>query len=187
MSAYPSDRLLVLSRRRQHPNHMPAHDAQAQATRLHRHIGPVGAAIRLFVGGALVGDIVYGEFATAGHLEPLSWLVGILGFPALVLVWHIWRIRRNPAPFLNTSPLTFVLSLALPLAAYFLGWAVRPLGFTSDATILFIGGSLLLAALRGSPGCEFLALSNWVLRRNDSLACAILTPLDALDQRRPRS
>jgi hypothetical protein len=181
------DRLLVRARGMLQPNHMPAHDALTRATRRHRDIGPVGAAIRLFVGGTLVGDIVYGELATARHLEPLSWLVGLLGFPALVLVWHIWRIRRNPAPFLNTSPLTFALSLALPLAAYFLGWVVRPLGFTSDATILFIGGSLLLAALRGSAGCEFLALSNWILRRNDRLACAILTPLDALDQRRPRS
>lgn len=187
MSAYLPDRPLIVATRRPHPTDMRAHDADARATRPHRDIGPVGAAIRLFVGGALVGDIVYGELATAGHLEPLSWLVGLLGFPTLVLVWHIWRIRRNPAPFLNTSPLTFVLSLALPLAAYFLGWVVRPLGFTSDATILFIGGSLLLAALRGSAGCEFLALSNWILRRNDRLACAILTPLDALDQRRARS
>lgn len=187
MSAYLSDRLFILARRGQHPNHMLAHDAHVRAARPHRDIGPLGAAIRLFVGGALVGDIVYGELATAGHLEPVSWLVGLLGFPALVLAWHVWRIRRNPAPFLNTSPLTFALSLALPLAAYLLGWVVRPLGFTSDATMLFIGGSLLLAALRGSAGCEFLALSNWILRRNDRLACAILTPLDALDQRRPRS
>jgi hypothetical protein len=167
--------------------HTLARSASEQAIHLRRDIGAVGAAIRLLVGGALVGDIVYGELATAGRLEPISWLVGLLGFPAVMLAWHAWRIRRAPARFVDTSPLSFALSLAAPVAAYFLGWVVRPLWFTSDATILFIGASLLLAALRGSAGCEFLAFSNWVLRRNDQLACAILTPLDALDRRHLRS
>lgn len=184
MSEYPPGRLAAFASRRQAPNYKLARDTHEQATRMRRDIGPVGTAVRLLVGVALVGDIVYGEFATAGHLEPLTWLLGLLGFPALVLMWHVWRIRRNPMPFVDTSPLTFVLSLALPVAVYFLGWIVRPLWFTSDATILFIGGSLLLAALRGSAGCEFLALSNWVMRRNDQLACAVMTPLDALDRRR---
>jgi hypothetical protein len=75
----------------------------------------------------------------------------------------------------------------LPLAVYFLGWVVPPLWFTSDATMLFIGGALLLAGLRGSAGCEFLALSNWILHRHDQLACAVLTPLDTLDRGRPHS
>jgi hypothetical protein len=187
MTAYPPGRQTASGSRRQEPTHLPARDAPEQATRVRRAIGPVGTAIRLLGGGALVGSIVYGEFATAGHLEPLSWLLGLLGFPALMLGWHVWRIRRSPAPFVDTSPLTLVLSLALPLAVYFLGWVVPPLWFTSDATILFIGGTLLLAALRGSAGCEFLALSNWILHRHDQLACAVLTPLDTLDRRRPRS
>lgn len=155
--------------------------------RLRRDVGPIGTATRLLAGSALVGVIVYGELTTAGRLEPLTWLLGLLGFPALVLIWHLWRIRRNPAPFVETSPLSFVLSLALPLAVYFLGWVVLPLWFTSDATIIFIGCSLMLAALRGSSGCEFLALSNWILRRHDQLACAVFTPIDALDRRRPQS
>ncbi len=187
MSAYLPGRRTALASGRPASNPTLPRADHEPATRVGRAIGPVGTAIRLLVGCTLIGDIVYGELATARHLEPPSWLLGLLGFPALVLLWHVWRMRRAPARFVETSPLTFALSLALPIAVYFLGWAVRPLGFTSDATILFIGGSLLLAALRGSAGCEFLALSNWVLRRNDQLACAILTPLDALDRRRPRS
>ena len=53
-----------------------------------------------------------------------------------------------------------MLSLALPLALYFTGWYVPSLWFTGDATLLFVGLSMVLAALRGSAGCEFLALSN---------------------------
>jgi|SRR5690348_3875060 len=70
MSAYLPDRPLIVATRRPHPTDMRAHDADARATRPHRDIGPVGAAIRLFVGGALVGDIVYGELATAGISNP---------------------------------------------------------------------------------------------------------------------
>jgi hypothetical protein len=160
---------------RDHPN-------TDQATRLRRDIGPLGTALRLLVGLLLVGLIVYGQLATSGHLAPVTWVLGLLGFPALVLAWHVWRIRHNPAPFSDTSPLSFVLSLVLPLALYFTGWYVPVLWFTSDATLIFVGGSLLLAALRGSSGCEFLALSNWLLRRHDQLACAVFTPIDFLER-----
>ena len=153
-----------------------------QATRPHRDIGPIGTTVRLLVGLLLVGLIVYGQLATSGHLTPVTWALGLLGFPALVLAWHAWRIRRNPAPFSDTSPLSFVLSLALPLAFYVTGWYVPVLWFTSDATLIFVGGSLLLATLRGSSGCEFLALSNWLLRRHDQIACAVFTPIDSLER-----
>ena len=160
---------------RDHPN-------TDQATRPYRDIGPFGSSARLLVGLLLVGLIVYGQLASSGHLTPVTWVLGLLGFPALVLAWHVWRIRRNPAPFSDTSPLSFVLSLALPLAFYLTGWLVPPLWFTSDATLIFVGSSLLLAALRGTSGCEFLALSNWLLRRHDQIACAVFTPIDSLER-----
>jgi hypothetical protein len=161
--------------------------ADTQAIRPHRDIGPIGTAVRLVVGFLLGGLIVYGQLSSSGHLTPTTWALGLIGFPALVLAWHFWRIRRNPARFSDTSALSFVLSIALPLALYLTGWFVPPLGFTSDATLIFVGGSLLLAALRGDAGCEFLALSNWLLRRSDQMACAIFTPIDSLEQRGSRS
>jgi hypothetical protein len=153
-----------------------------QATRHHRDIGPLGTAARLVVGLLLVGLIVYGQLSSSGHLTPITWALGLLGFPALVLAWHFWRIHRNPARFSDAGALSFVLSLALPIALYLTGWLVPPLWFTSDTTLIFVGSSLLLAALRGNAGCEFLALSNWLLRRSDQLACAIFTPIDSLER-----
>ena len=152
-----------------------------QATRPHRDIGPIGTAARLVVGLLLVGSIVYGQLSS-GHLSPTTWVLGLIGFPALVLAWHCWRIHRNPARFSDTSALSVVLSLALPVALDFTGWFVSPLWFTSDATLIFVGSSLLLAALRGNAGCEFLACSNWLLRRSDQLACAVFTPIDSLER-----
>ncbi len=158
-----------------------ASDVDTQVTHPHRDIGPIGTAARLVVGLLLVGLIVYGQLSS-GHLSPATWALGLLGFPALVLAWHFWRIRRNPARFSDTSALSFVLSLVLPVALYLTGWFVSPLWFTSDATLIFVGVSLLLAALRGDAGCEFLALSNWLLRRSDQLACAVFTPIDSLER-----
>lgn len=150
-----------------------------------REVGPIGTAARLVLGLLLVGSIVYGQLLS-GRPSPITWALGLIGFPTLVLAWHIWRIRRNPERFHDTSPLSFILSVALPLAVYLTGWYVPALWFTSDATLIFVGSALLLAALRGAAGCEFLALSNWLLRRTDQLACAVFTPIDALEQRGSR-
>ena len=152
-----------------------------QGTGRRRSIGRIGTAARLLLGLDLVGSVVHGQFAT--HLVPASWALGLLGFPALVLGWHSRRIRRHPAPFHDASLLSIILSVALPLALYLTWWYAPAVSVTSDATLLFVGGSLVLAALRADAGCELLVLSNWLLRRNDQLACAVLTPLDMLEQR----
>ena len=161
-------------------------DAHRQTSNSRRDIGPIGTAARLLVGLLLVGLIVYGQLVTSGHLTPVAWALGLLGSPALVLAWHWWRIHRNPVRFHDTGPLSFALSLVLPLALYFTGWYVPSLWFTSDATLIFVGSSMVLAALRGYAGCEFLALSNWLLRRHDQIACAVFTPIDSLEHRGPR-
>lgn len=103
-----------------------------------------------------------------------------------VLAWHRWRVRHDPASFRDTSPLSFVLSVAVPLALYFTWWYAPAVSVTSDAILLFVGGSMVLAALRASTGCEILVLSNWLLHRNDQIACAVFTPIDELEQRRMR-
>ncbi len=151
-----------------------------------RDIGPIGTTARMVLGFWLAGSVVRAQLATrfapATH-APATWALGLIGFPALVLVWHWWRIRRHPARFQGTSPLSFALSVALPLALYFTWWYAPAFSVTSDAVLLFVGGSMVLAALRGYAGCELLALSNWLLRRCDQIACAVFTPIDSLEQR----
>jgi hypothetical protein len=188
MIEYPAFLVTIFANRMRKPSpKAAARVAHDQSTRHHRDIGPIGTAVRLVLGLLLVGSILYGQLSSSGHLSPSTWVLGLLGFPALVLAWHFWRIRRNPVQFHDASPLSFVLSIALPLAFYLTGWLVSPLWFTSDATLIFVGSSLLLAALLGKAGCEFLALSNWLLRRTDQMACAVFTPIDSLEQHGSRS
>jgi len=146
-----------------------------------RDIRPIGSTARMVLGFWLAGSVIYAQLST--RFAPATWALGLLGFPALALVWHWWRIRRNPSPFHNTSSLSFALSVALPLALYFTWWYAPAFSVTSDAVLLFVGGSLVLAALRGYAGCELLAASNWLLRRSDQIACAVLTPIDSLERR----
>jgi hypothetical protein len=130
-----------------------------------KDIGPIGVTTRIAVGLGLVGSVIHGQLSV--HLAPATWALGLIGFPALVLTWHWWRIRRNPAPFHDTSTLSAKLSVALPLALYLTWWYAPALSVTSDAVLLFVGSSIVLAALRGYAGCEMLALSNWLLGRSD--------------------
>jgi hypothetical protein len=57
-----------------------------------------------------------------------------------------------------------------------------PLSFTSDAALVFYGASMLLAAMRGYGGCEVLAVSNWLLHRDDQVGCMVLSPIDHLER-----
>jgi len=42
---------------------------------------------------------------------------------------------------------------------------------------------MVLAALRGYTGCEVLAISNWLLRRDDQVGCVVFWPIDILEER----
>jgi hypothetical protein len=48
--------------------------------------------------------------------------------------------------------------------------------------LLFYGGSMWLAALRGYAGCEALAVGNWLLQRGDQVGCAVFAPIDYLER-----
>jgi hypothetical protein len=45
------------------------------------------------------------------------------------------------------------------------------------------GGSMLVAAVRGYAGCEVLAVSNWLLGRDDQVGCVPFWPIDTLEAR----
>jgi hypothetical protein len=149
-----------------------------------RGLGPLGTTARLVVGLLLVGSVIQGQLTT--HLTLASWALGMLGFPALVLAWHGWWVHRHPAPIAATSRLASLLGVALFLALYFTWWYAPEWSVTSDAALIFFGGSMLLAAFRGDAGCEIWSSSNWLLHRHDQLACTVFFPIDALEQRGTR-
>jgi hypothetical protein len=144
-------------------------DLHQQPAVHHRRIGAIGTTARLLVGLGLVGSVAWGHLARGFH--PWSWALGLLGFPALLVGLQWLRARRTPARLQATGPVGHALNLAVFLVLYL--W--EP---TSDAALLFYGASMLLAALRGYGGCEVLAVSNWLLGRDDQIGCALFWPID---------
>ena len=139
-----------------------------------RAIGPMGTVARMLVGCLIVGDVVYGH--VMGTFRPTPWILGLVGFPGLILAVQAMRARRDPRPLDATGPLAQVLNIVAFVALY-----LTPA--TSDAALVFYGASMLLAAARGYAGCEVLAVSNWLLRRHDEVGCLLFAPVDDLERR----
>jgi hypothetical protein len=141
-----------------------------------RAIGPLGTIARVVLGVVLLGSVIVGHATGGWHLLP--WLLGLLVFPGVLLAWQRLRARRGAAPLRATGPVGHVVNIAVFLALYATPWYAPTLAATSDAALIFYGLSMLLAALRGYAGCEVLAVSNWLLRRDDQVGCVVFAPVD---------
>jgi hypothetical protein len=96
------------------------------------------------------------------------------------------RLRRI-GPIGTTARI--IVGILLANVAVFLALDLTPdyapaLSITGDAALLFYGASMLLAAVRGYAGCEVLAVSNWLLRRDDQIGCLLFWPIDHAERRR---
>lgn len=138
----------------------------------HRAIGPVATLTRLAV-GLLLLYLALGIQGLGWH----EWVLGLVVLPLALLLWQGLRTRRSPARLEASGPAAEFLNVALALPLFILPW-------TRGAALLFYGASMLVAAVRGYGGCEILALSNWLLRRDDQLGCLLFSPIDRLEQRR---
>ena len=108
----------------------------------------------------------------AGHEA----LLGLLVFPVVTILGVLlWKALAGTA-----APIRATGHLGLCATTVVLG-ALFAVPFTQDATALFLGSALLLAATRGYAGCEVTAISNWLLRRDDQVGCLVFSPLDAAE------
>lgn len=150
-----------------------------------RKIGTLGTAGRAMLGLFLVGSVVEGH--VSGEFRPLPWALGLLVFPAATLAWHRWTVRRSPARLRAGGILGHLGGVVVFLSLYLTWWYAPALDATSDGVLLFYGTSMLLAAARGTRGCEVLAFSNWALGRDDEVGCVLFEPVDRLERRAPRT
>jgi hypothetical protein len=148
-----------------------------------RAIGPAGTAARILLGGFLVGTVIEAEITDG--FTPLLWALGLLAFPGVLLAAQWVRARRGGDQLHATGPVAYLVTLAGFIAITFIPEYNRAIDVTGDAAVIFVGTSMLLAAARGYAGCEVLAISNWLLRRDDQLGCIVFAPVD-LAESRPR-
>ena len=140
-----------------------------------RGILPIGTVARVLVG---VGFLYLAVFDTPFRWG-LAWHEAALGFLAFPLATIagvlLWKTLAG-----TTTPIRATGHLGLCATTGVL-FALFSLPITRDAAALFLGGTLLLAATRGYAGCEVTAVSNWLLRRDDQVGCAVFSPIDAAE------
>lgn len=148
----------------------------------HRAIGPLGTAARTVVGGVLLGSVTWGH--ARGGVNLGAWLIGLAVIPGLTIALMRWRSARRPDR-LNwlTGPLGHPVTAAAFLTLYATTWYAPSIDVLSDGVLVFAGVTMLVAAYRGYAGCELLAISNWVLRRNDQVGCLLFQPVDVMEGR----
>lgn len=156
-------------------------EAAARSVRSGRAIGPAGTMARIAVGLVLAGIMTW--VALTGPVSSVSWILGLVGFPAIVLAGQWLRARRNPAPLCACGPVGHGINAAVILALVLTPLYAPPLAVTANATGVFYGISMLVAALLGHGGCEVLAISNWLLRRDDQIGCVLFAPIDTWERR----
>ena len=104
------------------------------------------------------------------EVQPIPHDLGYDEKTAMIIArWLPWR-TCSPAPMIDFLAPTRYFS---PL----------PAGADQRRRADLLRASMLLAALRGYAGCEVLAVSNWLLRRDDQVGCAVFWPIDQLERR----
>ena len=140
-----------------------------------RSIGKFCTAARVIVGVAFLYLGVVG--LPPIHLLPW-WqvLIGLLGAPAMLTLVQLARLAFTRDRLDQTGIVALVINFVVFVALLIF----EP---TRGATLVFLGSAMLFAAARGAGGCEIVAVSNWVLRRDDQIGCPLFWPVDAYEAR----
>lgn len=160
----------------------------------YRTIGPIGTAARVVIGSL----IVVAALALDPPRRGITWweVVAVLVVLPAIAVGAAAVIdtgyRRRPEGATRTrAPWSAAQAQAAALVIVTVAAVGTALTFLTPmhpiAIYLFFGLSMLLAAVRGYPGCEMLALPNMVLRRSDAIWCPLYTPLDSAEQHAGRA
>jgi hypothetical protein len=132
-----------------------------------RQIGPIGTVVRACVGVALL------VFGIADEPSLFELLAGFVLLPAAEMAVVLFLRPPGSGPFHLYGAVGYAVNF---------GTAGVLLAIWTTPALLFYGASILLAVIKGYAGCEILALSNLTRRRDDQLACAVFSPIDALEQ-----
>lgn len=135
-----------------------------------RRIGPWGTGARAVVAAAMLAA------AAVIGIGALDAALGLLVFP--LAVGAVVALRGRDAPAVRLMrPAGHWINCAMIVAAF----VVVPV-----AALLFYGTSMLVSAVRGYGGCELFAVSNWLWRRDDQIACPVFHPVDIAEARATR-
>lgn len=135
--------------------------------------GPVGRGLRFLAGAWLLFVVIryYDASGFASGFAPVGIAFGLLIFNmgvSYTITAHVKRL--NPC-------LGALLAWAPEIILYVFGGTSIKLG-----VLLFVAASLLLAGIRGDPGCEVMSIPALIFRRHVHLPCFVFSPIDWLER-----
>ena len=139
---------------------------------------PVGRVLRLLMGTALtlvsIRGLILGD--TTLSLQVAGIMLGLFAFYVVVQL----AISRF-VPSINAW-LGAVLAVAPVFLVYALAGPPGRLG-----SLLFIGVSLVVTAIRSDGGCEVMTLPGMLMGKRTHLVCIVFTPLDWIEDKLTRA
>ena len=143
-----------------------------------RRIGPMGTAVRIAAGLALL--YIAGADGLSWDLQWYEPVIGLAVLPAIMLAVGLVARHHTTGPLRLTGPMWTCLNCAVIVAL-----VVNP--YTAGGALLFYGATMLVAAWRGQPGCEVTVIPNVVLGRDDQIGCPTLSLIDDAEARLRRT
>jgi hypothetical protein len=153
-----------------------------ESLELTRQAPPVGRALRILLGLALMAYVVpvYFQIPARISVRVLLLMLGLLGAYSVI---HILISRRI---FAFDPCLGAVVAAAFLVALYVGGATGLPIighGVGELAAVTFLSVSLLVAGARATPGCEVMAIPGLLFGKHTELGCLIFSPLDRLERK----
>ncbi len=131
---------------------------QQVPTQRRRAIGPIGTLARVCTAAGM------GALAYTGGVQWYELALGFVVLPVAVMIVVIasQRVLGTSAHLRATGTYGTILNFGMIFALF----QAMP-----EVAAIFYGVPMLLAAWRGYAGCEVLAISNFLLGRDDKLGC----------------
>jgi hypothetical protein len=142
---------------------------------------PVGRVLRILLGLVLMIYVVpvYVQVPARVVVASLLLMLGLIGVCSLIHIVSRQTVRFGP--FLGA-----ILGLGLLVALYIAGGSALPIlgrGKGQLAAVTFLGISLVVAGVRGVPGCELMGIPSVLFGKDTELACLIFSHLDRLERK----
>lgn len=149
-----------------------------------RQIGPVGTTLRVIgsVGLLVIAVIDFGRDVPPGGSGWWDVAAVVIAFPLVALASSLavnalfqrlgtHTVRRVRTTWSSEQAAATALLMLLVLGGATALVLLTPMN--RFAIFVFVGLSMLFAAIRGYGGCELLALSKLLLRRDDAIWCPL--------------
>ncbi len=136
---------------------------------------PVGRILRLLMGTALTVHVAAGHMISEGttlNLQVAGTVLGLLMFYVVVqlaISRFVPSINAWLGAVLAVTPVFLVFGLAGPAGQL--------------GSLLYIGVSLVLTAIRADGGCEVMTIPGMLMGRRTHLVCIVFSPLDWIEDR----